>query len=51
MSEKYKKACRFLNYLEHFLVFVSAVSGYVSISAFVLLVDVPVVIATSALGI
>ena len=50
MSEKYKKACRFLNYLEHFLVFVS-VSGYVSISAFVLVVDVPVGIASSALGI
>ena len=33
--------CRDLNYFEHFLVFVSAVSGFVSISAFALLIHVP----------
>ena len=34
MSEKHKKVCKTLNYLEHFLVFVSAVNGCVSISVF-----------------
>ena len=42
--------CRVLNYLEHFLVFVSAVSSCVSISAFVLLVVVPVGIASCLVG-
>ena len=35
MSEKYKKMCKVMNYFEHFLIFISAVSGCVSISAFV----------------
>ena len=48
MSEKHKKACRTLNYCEHFLIFISAVSGCVSISTFALLVGVPVGIASSA---
>ena len=34
MSEKHKKVCRTLNYFDPFLVFVFAVSEYVSISAF-----------------
>ena len=34
MSEKHKKVCRALNYFEHFLVLISAVSGCVSVSAF-----------------
>ena len=33
MSEKYKEACRALNYSEHIFIFASAVSGCVSISA------------------
>ena len=40
-----------LNYFEQFLVFVSVVSGCVSISPFPSLVDVPVHIASSAVGI
>ena len=40
MSEKHKKGIRALNCLEHFLAFVSAVSGCVSFSGFVLLVGV-----------
>ena len=39
-----------LNYFEHFLVFISAVSGCVSISASTLLVRVPVGIASSVVG-
>ena len=34
MSEKHKKVCRVLNYFEHFLIFVSAISVCVSIFAF-----------------
>ena len=41
---------RTLKYFEHFLVFVSAVSGCVSISAFASLVGVPIRIASSAVG-
>ena len=50
MSEKHKKVCRALNYFEHFLVFVSELSGCVSISAFASLVGFPVGIASSAVG-
>ena len=42
--------CNFLNYFENFLIFVSAVSGYVSVSAFGLLNVVPVGITSFRLG-
>ena len=42
--------CNALNYFRHFLVFVSTVSGCVSISAFALLVSIPINIASSAVG-
>ena len=48
MSEKHKNVCRVLNYFEHFLAFVSAVSGCVSVSAFASLVGVFGSIASSA---
>ena len=38
MSEKYKKRCKYINYVEHLLILVSTVTGCVSISAFVSLV-------------
>ena len=44
------KKIRSLNYFEHFILFVSAVIGCFSISAFASLVDVPVGIANSAVG-
>ena len=50
MNEKHKKGCRALNYFEHFLISVSAVSGCVSISAFASFAGVPVGIASSAVG-
>ena len=51
MSEKYKKTCKYLNYVEHLLILVSAVTACVSISAFASLVCVPVGITSSAVGI
>ena len=44
MNEKHKKTCRALNYFSHFFIFITAVSGCVSISAFASLVGVPVVL-------
>ena len=51
MSEKYKKTCKYLNYVEHLLTLVSTVTGCVSISTFASLVCVPVGIMSSAVGI
>ena len=48
MGEKHKKVCRALNYFEHFIIFVSAVSGCVSIFGFASLVGVSVFITSSA---
>ena len=42
--------CRVLNYLDHFLVFVSVIMSYVSTSVFACLVGVPVGIASFAAG-
>ena len=50
MSEKYKKGCKILNYFEHVLVFVSAVSRCVSIFAFPSLVGVPAGVGSSVVG-
>ena len=49
MSEKHKKVFRALNYFEHFIILVSAVTGCVLVSAFPLLVNVPVDIASSTI--
>ena len=51
MSEKYKKRCKYLNYVENLLILSSAVAGCVSVSAFASLVCVPVRITSSAVGI
>ena len=45
MSEKYKKTCKYLNYVEHLLILFSTVTGCLSTSAFASLVCVPVVIS------
>ena len=50
MDEKYKKTCKYLNYVKHLLILVSTVTGCVSISAFASLVCVPVGITNSAIG-
>ena len=36
MSEKHKKTCKYLNYVEDFLVLASTVTGCVTVSAFLL---------------
>ena len=50
MREKHKNMLRCLNYFEHFLIFISAVSGCVSIFAFASLVGIPVGITSSEAG-
>ena len=42
--------CTAPNYIEHFLILASAVTGCISISTFVSLLDIPTGIATSATG-
>ena len=52
MSEKYQKETwKYLNYVENLLIFVSTITGCVSISAFASLVCVPVGIASSVVEI
>ena len=51
MSEKYKRTCKNLNYVEHLFILASTITACVSISAFALLVCVPVGITSSAIGI
>ena len=50
ISEKYKKTCRYLNYIEHLLTLVSTITSCVSISPFTSLVAIPVGITNSAVG-
>ena len=50
MSRKRKKVCTTLNYIENFLVLVSAINGRVSISVFASLIGIPVEITSSAIG-
>ena len=47
MSDKYKKTCRYLNYVEHLLILISTITGCVSIYAFGSLVDILVAITSS----
>ena len=49
MSKKHKNVCETLNYIEHFHILTSAVTGCISISAFSLLV-ILIGITSSALG-
>ena len=48
MSKKHKKVCTNLNYIEHFLVLGSTITGCISISAFSSLAGIP--ITSSAIG-
>ena len=50
MSKKDKKTCRNLGYFDHSLLFISAVSGCVSIYAFASLNAIPIGITNSAVG-
>ena len=51
MSQKYKKTCKYLNYVEYLLILASTVTGCVSISAFASLVDIRVGIMSFPVGI
>ena len=50
MSKKNRKACRVLNYIEHSLIVISAITGCVSNSDFASLVGIPIGITSSAIG-
>ena len=39
-----------MNYIEHLLISISTISGWVSISAFASLVDIPIEITSSVIG-
>ena len=50
MSRKYKKVSTTLNYIVHFLIFVSTITRCISISAFASLLGIPIEITSSAVG-
>ena len=50
MSRKHKKVCTTLNYIEHFLILASTITGCISISAFTSLLGIPIGITSSAIG-
>ena len=50
ISKKLTKFCTTLNYIEHFLIIGSTITGCVSISAFAFLVGIPIGVTSSAIG-
>ena len=48
MSKNHKNVSTILNYIEHFFILTFAITGCVSISAFVFLVSIPTRIISSA---
>ena len=50
MSKKHKKVYEVLNYIYLFLVLVSTVTGFVSISTFASLVGIPIGVMSFAIG-
>ena len=50
ISRKHKKVCTTLNYIEHFLILASAITGCISISAFASLLGILIGITSSAIG-
>ena len=50
MSNKHKKVCRVLNYIDHSLIVISTITGCVSIFDFASLVGVPIGLTSSATG-
>ena len=51
MIRKHKKVCTTLNYIEHFIILVSTITGCISTSAFAFLLGIAIGIASSAIGI
>ena len=50
MSKKHKKVCATLNYIEHFFILDSAITGCISISVFGSLLGTPIAITSSTIG-
>ena len=50
MSKKNNRRCRVLNYIDHLLIVIYALTGCVSISAFAYLVGITIGITSSAIG-
>ena len=50
VSKKHKKFCKVLIYIEHLLIFVSAINRCVSISAFASVIGIPIGIMSSVVG-
>ena len=49
MSRKHKKDCTTLNYIKHFAILASTITGCISFSAFVSLIGIPIGITSSAI--
>ena len=49
MSKKHKKICTNLNYIEHFVILVSTITGFISISVFSSLIGIPIGITSSGI--
>ena len=50
MSKNHKSLCTSLNYIEHFLILASTITGCISISAFIFLIGIPIGITSSSIG-
>ena len=50
MSKKHGRVCTTLNYIEHFLILVSTITGCISFSSFASLLGIPIGITSSAIG-
>ena len=50
MSRKHKKVCTTLNFIEHFLILASTITGCISVSAFASLIGIPIGITSSAIA-
>ena len=50
MSKKHGRVCTTLNYIEHFLILVSTITGCISTSSFASLLGIPIGITSSAIG-
>ena len=50
MSNKHKKVCRVLNYMDHSLIVMSTITRCVSISGWASLVGIPIRIGSSRIG-
>ena len=50
MNIKHTEICTTLNYIEQLLILASTITGYISISAFTSLIDIPIGITSSAIG-